>query len=190
MTKVGKPKLSFAICTVKGYHSSNLAAVCAFFVLMSAIALLIVGVEARKVLSDENLILCLALLGTVLVLSASVFTGGLIITAVIKKKDCVIFFKDFIIVYEFSSLFNCGYRKLDYDEIAEYGFIHELDKEAIKLRMYHDSEVFNYGKLIIKDAAGKKYTVPLNDIDKVNEFLKEYTQKDETVYQRLKGIHY
>ena len=124
MTKIRKPKLSLAVQTIKGYHASKTAAVCAFFALMLCIALIIVGVEARKVLSNENLVLCFAVLGAALALSALGFAGGLIITAVIKKRDSIAFFENFIIVYEFSSLFNCGYRKFDYEEIAEYGFIH------------------------------------------------------------------
>ena len=189
MTKIRKPKLSSAVGTVKGYHSSFLGAVCAFFALIIVIAIIIVSVEARKVLSKENLTVCLAVLGAAWVLSASVFAGGLILNRLIRKKDCVIFFEDFIIIYEFKSLFNCGYYELGYEEIAGYGFFHELDKDAVKHKIYLPCDVFNYGKLIIKDIAGKAYPVPVGDIDKAAELLKTYTGKDETVYQSLKGVN-
>ncbi len=123
-------------------------------------------------------------------ISVTALIGGIVLSIVLKKRDCLAFFKDFIIVYEFNSIFNYGYRSFKYDEIKEYGFIHELEREAKELRMYLKSEVYNHGKMIILDVSGKKHKIPVNDIDKAKEFFKTYTCKDETVYQKLHGIHY
>ena len=189
MIKIKKPDLTSAICKVKGYHASIITGFGATGMLLSSIAILIIAVEARKVVSDTFMVCSWAVYIVLMLLSVAALAGGIILTISIKKKYCVSFFKDSIIVYEFKSLANCGYRSFEYDEIAEYGFIHKLDKD-VKNDIYLYCEVFNYGKLKILDTAGKMHTVPVGDINITKEFLKEYTGKEEKIYQMLKGIHY
>ena len=154
-----------------------MAAFGGFFTLFCSIALLIVTIEAKDVLSSEDMTICLAVVCSALGLSVSALVGGLILTDVIKKKDCVIFFDKFITVYEFRSLFNCGYRVFDYEEIAEYRFRYQWDQRGDGKHLLA-CDFFNYGWLKIKDFAGKEYKVPVSDIKKARELLKLYTGKE------------
>lgn len=190
MKKLKNPDLSKSIITIKGYHSSAASAFGAFGIVFFSIVTLIIAVEGSKVFSAQAMVISWAVCGAVTAVSVAAFVGGIVMSVVIKKRDCVAFFNDFLIVYEFNNLASSGYLSLGYDEIAEYGFVHELDRQAQKLRMYLPCEVFNYGKLIISDTLGKKHTVPVKDIDKAKENLQVGTGKEETIYQRLHGIHY
>ena len=177
MTKIKKPKISLATYIIKGYHSSWMAALGGFFTLFFSIALLIVTVEAKDVLSNTEMTISLAVVCSALGLSVSAFVGGLVLTDIIKKKDCIIFFDKSITVYEFRSLFNCGYRVFDYEELAEYRFIQQWDRSERRLL---DCDFFNYGWLKLKDSAGKEYKIPVSDIKQTGELLKQYTGKESS----------
>lgn len=190
MKKIKKPDLSKAMITIKGYHSSAASAFGALGIVLLSIVMIIIAVEASKVFSVRAMIISWAVCGTIMALSVATFVSGIVVSTVIKKRDCIAFFDDHIIVYQFNNWASSGYLSLSYDEITEYGFVHVLNREAQKLRMYLPCEVYNYGKLIIFDTLGKKHTVPVNDIDKAKENLKVGTGKEDTIYQRLHGIHY
>ena len=152
-----------------------MAALGGFFTLFCSIALLIVTVDGKDALSSGDMTICLAVICSALGLSVAALVGGLILTDIIKKKDCVIFFDKGITVYEFRSLFNCGYRVFDYEEIAEYRFRYEWNRRERHLLA---SDFYNYGWLKLKDVAGKEYKVPVSDIKEARELLKLYTGKE------------
>ena len=190
MNKLKKPDLSNAIIKIKGYHTSKASALGAFGAVFFSIAMLIIAVEASKVFSAQAMTISWVVYGIIMLISVTSLIYGIVSSAVIKKRDCITFFNDSFIVYELNRFAFGGYVSFGYNEIVEYGFIHALNNQVKKSTMYLNSDVYNYGWLKILDTSGKKHTIPVSDIEKAKQYLKNYTDKDETIYQRLKGINY
>ena len=201
MNKIDDTNFPHAVCKVKGYRFTMLNLLGILIVFFSALSFFIVY-DNRKNVSTQTLVTTGIVCGIIAALGIGLSVFDRILTARIKKKDCVVLFEDGIAVYIDKPKADRGYKHFTFDELQDYGFINIVRKggsgesritfkeKRRSTSTYLYADLMNYGYMRITAKDGGYYHIPVGDIEIIRNFMKEHApQVEEFVYMRIAGIH-